>query len=113
MLQGRAEIGTDGENLGIILIKVCDTRLVCGKFLRSTTGESGHEEGQDHDLFPTEIRELYRLVVGVGQSEVGRFVTDFEMSLRRCDLLGREHGRENRACQERTDSSHEILPNKV
>ena len=77
MLQGRAEIGTDGDDLGIILIKVCDTRLVRGEFLRSTTGEGGHEESQDHDFFAAEIGELHGLVVGVGQSEVGGFVTDF------------------------------------
>ena len=44
MLQGRREIGADRDYLGIILIKISDTRLVRGKFLRSTTGEGGHEE---------------------------------------------------------------------
>ena len=77
MLQGRAEIGADGEDLGIILIKISDTRLVCGKFLGSATGEGGHEEGQDDHFFPAEIGELHGLVVGIGQSEVGGFVTDF------------------------------------
>ena len=77
MFQSRAEIGADGEDLGIILIKISDTRLVRGEFLRSTTGEGGHEECQDDDLFPAEIGELHGLVVGIGQSEVGGFVTDF------------------------------------
>ena len=45
MLQGCAEIGTDGNDLGIILIEISYTRLVCGTFLGSTTGEGGHEEG--------------------------------------------------------------------
>ena len=44
MLQGRSEISADRDYLGIILIKISDTRLVRGKFLRSTTGEGGHEE---------------------------------------------------------------------
>jgi hypothetical protein len=89
MLQGRAEIGANSENLSIILIKISDTRLVRGEFLRSTTGEGGHEECQDDDLLPAKIRELYGFVVGIRQSEVGRFVSDFEMSLRRGNLLGR------------------------
>ena len=107
MSQGRREIGTDREDLSIILIKISDTRLVRGEFLRSTTGEGGHEECQDDNLFAAEIRELHGLVVGVGQSEVGGFVTDFEIGFRRCDLLRRERGREYRACQECTDSSHD------
>ena len=55
MLQGRREIGADRDNLGIILIEVSDTRLVCGEFLGSATGEGGHEEGQDDHFFPAEI----------------------------------------------------------
>jgi hypothetical protein len=77
MFQGRAEIGTNGDDLGIILIKISDTRLVRSEFLRSTTGEGGHEESQDDDFFPAEIRKLHGLIVGVGQSKVGGFVTDF------------------------------------
>jgi hypothetical protein len=45
MLQGRSEIGADRDDLGIILIEISYTRLVCGKFLGSTTGEGGHEKG--------------------------------------------------------------------
>ena len=45
MLQGRREIGADRDDLGIILIEISNTRLVCGKFLGSTTGKGGHEEG--------------------------------------------------------------------
>ena len=66
MLQGGAEIGTNGDDLGIILIKISYTRLVRGEFLRSTTGKGGHEEGQDDDFFPAEIRELHGLVVSIG-----------------------------------------------
>ena len=43
--QGRREIGTDRYDLRFICIELCNTRLVCVEFLRSTTGESGHEEG--------------------------------------------------------------------
>ena len=66
MLQGRREIGADGEDLGIILIEISDTRLVRSEFLGSTTGESSHEEGQNDDFFPAKIGELDGLVVGVG-----------------------------------------------
>jgi len=66
MLQGSAEIGADGEDLGIILIEISDTRLVRSEFLGSTTGESSHEEGQNDDFLPAEIGELDGLVVGVG-----------------------------------------------
>ena len=45
MLQGRREIGADRDDLGIILIEISYTRLVCGKFLGSTTGKGGHEKG--------------------------------------------------------------------
>jgi len=107
MLQGCAEIGTDGNDLGIIFIKISDTRLVRSEFLRSTTGEGGHEESQDDDFFPAEIRELHGLIVGVGQSEVGGFVTDFEIGFRRSELLGRKRSREYRGCEKRTDGSHD------
>lgn len=43
--QGRREIGTDRQDLRIILIKICDTRLVRVQFLGSTAGERGDEEG--------------------------------------------------------------------
>jgi hypothetical protein len=89
MLQGRREIGADRDDLGIILIEISDTRLVRSEFLGSTTGEGGHEEGEYDDFFPAEIGELDGLIVGVGQSEVGGFVTDFEIGLRRRDLLCR------------------------
>jgi hypothetical protein len=107
MLQGCAEIGTDGDDLGIIFIKISDTRLVRSQFLGSTTGEGGHKERQDDDFFPAEIRELHGLIVGVGQSEVGGFVTDFEIGFRRSELLGRKRSREYRGCEERTDGSHD------
>jgi hypothetical protein len=97
MLQGRREIGADCYDLGIILIEISNTRLVCGEFLGSATGEGGHEEGEHYNFFPAEIRELHGLVIGVGQSEVGGFVTDFKIGLRRGDLLGRKRGREYRA----------------
>ena len=42
--QGWREIGADRQNLRFICIKLCDTRLVRVQFLRSTTGERGHEE---------------------------------------------------------------------
>jgi hypothetical protein len=112
MLQSRREIGTDRYDLGIILVEISNTRLVCGEFLRSTTGEGGHEECQDDDLFAAEVGELDGFVVGVGQSKVGGFVADLEIGLRRVDLLGRKRGREYRACQECTDGSH-IPPKRI
>ena len=97
------EIGADRYHLRFICIKFCDTRLVRGEFARSTTGERGYEEGQNDDLLPAKIGKLHGLIVGIGKREIGSFVPDLEMSLRRRDLLSRENGRE---CQERTDGLH-------
>lgn len=107
MLQGCAEIGADGEDLGIILIKICDTRLVRGEFLGSTTGEGGHKEGQDDDLLAAEVREFNLMVIGIGQGEVGRHVADFQRGFRRRELLRRKHGSKGGASQECTDGSHD------
>ena len=53
--QRRVEIRADRQNLRIICIELGDTRLVSSKFLRSTTGEGGHEERQNDRFLSAEI----------------------------------------------------------
>ena len=83
MIQGWLVIGTDGEDLSFGLIEVFDTRLVCREFLRSTTGESGREEGEHHGLFAAKVRQLDRLAGAAGQGEVGGRIAHLEVGLAR------------------------------
>jgi len=56
MFQRGQCVCTNCKNLNIRALKFIDTRLVCGEFLRSTTGESGRKERQDDGLLAAEIR---------------------------------------------------------
>ena len=56
MFQCGQGVGANCKNLNIRTLKFVDTRLVCGEFLRSTTGESGRKERQDDRLLAAEIR---------------------------------------------------------
>jgi hypothetical protein len=51
---GGSVIGTDAKNFCFVCVKFCNTSLVCGDFLRSTTGESCRKERQDHGILTAE-----------------------------------------------------------
>ena len=64
MFQRGQCVGANCKNLNIGALKFIDTRLVCGEFLRSTTGESGRKERQNDRLLAAEIRQLDRIALG-------------------------------------------------
>src|SRR5579863_6948307 len=108
--ESRPEIGTNCQYLYIHVIVFCDTRLVRGYFLRSTTGERGWKESHDDDLLAAKIGKLHRLAgFRLGKCKVGSLIANFEMSFWWRDLLGRENSCERRAGQKRTDAFHVFL----
>lgn len=57
-LQRWREVGADAVNLGVRFGEVCNTSLVLSEFLRSTTGEGGGKECEDHILFSALVRKF-------------------------------------------------------
>ena len=110
MRKRRCEIGTDRQYLRIHSFKFRDTRLVRGKFLRSTTGEGGDVEREHDGLLSAKIGEFHLFVLGIGKREIGSFIANFEVSFRRRDLLGGKNRRERSASEQGTEGFHGILP---
>jgi hypothetical protein len=77
---GRGSINTDAEDGGVFEVDLArvDTRLVCLKFFRSTTGEGKNVEGQYNVLLAAEIAQLHGLSLIAAQGEIGRHVSDLE-----------------------------------
>jgi hypothetical protein len=73
-------IRADSENLRISSVKFRDTSLVSSEVLRSTTGERGGEEGDYDVLAATKVGELDLLAARGVQIEIGRHVTNLEVS---------------------------------
>ena len=92
MIQSRYEIAADRQNLRVHIFEFANTRLVGGKFLRSTTGERGREERQ-HDVFLSfEIGKFDFFVVLIAQRKVGSGVADLKMRMLRRRLLRKQSG---------------------
>jgi hypothetical protein len=52
-------VGADAKNEGIVGLELCDTSLVRGEFLRSTTGECGGEKRYHHGILSFIIGERH------------------------------------------------------
>ena len=91
---GRAIVGADAKNLGVIAFKFCNTSLVCSDFAGSTTGEGGGEERQHHGVFSAEAGKRDLPALGGGQSEVRRHVAFLQRRVWRRDVLGEKTRRE-------------------
>ena len=101
MVESGYEIAADGQYLGVRFLKIANTRLVGGEFAGSTTGKRGGEESQDDILLAPEIRELHRLVGGVGKREIGRDVADFQICVLRLRRLSEKRSRGKRQSDSR------------
>ena len=55
VVENKRGICADANYLSIHCVKFCNTSLVCGEFLRSTTGEGGGIERQDDGVLAAEI----------------------------------------------------------
>jgi len=96
-------INTHTENLGFGVFEFSDISLIRFKFLRSTTCECQHVNGQ-HDVFLAfEIAKLVGLPVSRTEVEFGSGVTDFQVCFAWC-LLGQcgdaEDGNQHQAQQQ-------------
>jgi len=95
----RGIIGANSKNFDVVIVEFCNTSLVCQEFLRSATGERGGVKRQDDRVFATEIRQLHLSALGGVQVEIGRHVTDLQVSFRRLDGLPVRSGRNQHAEQ--------------
>jgi hypothetical protein len=80
-------IGADGKYFCVNAFKLCDTSLVREQFLRSTTGESSREEGQDDGRFPTEVSQVDGSAGRRRQREVRGHVPDLQVRVWRILIL--------------------------
>ena len=81
---GGETVHTDSKNLRFRSVEFGNIRLICLEFLRSAACERENVESEHDALFAFVIAELYGFSGGVVEYEVGCFVADFEMRLRRC-----------------------------
>jgi hypothetical protein len=86
---GGTVVGAETENLCIFTFKFCDTSLVRGEFLRSTTGECGGEKRQHHGVFAFEIGQRDFAAHRSRERKVRRNVPNLERCGVAC-LLSRE-----------------------
>lgn len=80
-------VNADADDLRITFLEIGNISLIRLQFLRSTAGESEHVEGKRDVLLATKIAELDWLPVRVGESEIGRTVSDLELRLRGAQVL--------------------------
>src|SRR5512138_2391741 len=98
VLQRRKIIRADTNYLTLHIIEFCDTRLVRGEFLRSTTGERGRKKRNDNVLLAAVVRQFEVLARGGRKLEIRRGVADLEVRFGRRDrALSRDQasGRES------------------
>lgn len=89
---GGSVVRANSKNLGAQIIKFGNTSLVCQQFLRSTTGKSSREEGQNHGGFPAEIGQMDRAARGGGQREIRGHIPNFQVGVRRIHILAGQAG---------------------
>ncbi|MCU1257762.1 MAG: hypothetical protein JWO80_647 [Bryobacterales bacterium] len=102
MRQSRYKIRADRQHLRIVCGEFANTRLVGGKFLRSTTGKCCGEERQNHILLAAIVGQLDLFAAGIalcGDGEIGRGIAHFQVRLRRRDILRERRSRQQGECE--------------
>jgi hypothetical protein len=77
---GRGSVNADTQDGCVFEVDLArvDTRLVCLKFFRSTTGEGKNVERQYDILLAAVIAQLHRRSLVAAQCEIGRNVSDLQ-----------------------------------
>lgn len=65
-LERESGINADSEYLRILVVEVCDIRLISLKFRRSASGKREHEESKNNILLASEVTQTYLVSVLVG-----------------------------------------------
>ena len=78
---GGVAVNADTDNLRVALFKVGNISLIRLQFLRSTSGEGEHVEGERNVLLAPEVAELDGLSIRVCEGKVGCHVTHLELRL--------------------------------
>lgn len=77
---GRWAVHADSEDLRSVCFEFGDIRLIRLQLLRSATGKSQDVKRENYIFLPQKITEADFLPVGVGQREVGCFVSHLELN---------------------------------
>ena len=101
---GGNAVNTQSKNLSLIRFELGDISLIRLQFLRSTTGESEHINGQYDIFLAFEIAQLVHLSVSSTKAEFRRLVADFQVCFGRRRLLGQcdgtKHSKQPEGCQQ-------------